>query len=267
MKIAVLLDYWKKSLQMLAWKELRLALLATLNNFFKSCMTVVRLFPGVVLLFIASLTFTAMIAGYCIPSVQKLVLSPSVLNALFTGFLSHSSKGVPALCSPALAALSITQVIAFLLLAFSCLFLLFFYFLAARPSIEAKDADYFKKYTIKFWMFCLFCMMWLYCGALSFFFQFFLFDSGNRSQDLRSAVFKGIYCTLFFLPLALLLWIAVRLMGAFLMLPCVLLLYGCCPITCFFVCYFIVFFLTLFAISLYSIHYVKIKHTFNQLFS
>lgn len=261
MNIAVLFDYWKKSLQLLAWQETKLALLASLNNFIKSVMIMQRLFRWLIFLFVGSLIGTAIVVGYSIPSPQKLLFTGSTLNALFTLFLSHSQEGMARV-----TLLSLAQIPAFLALAFSCLALLFVYFLAARPSNEAKDRDYFRKYAVKFGAFCLFSIVWLYCGVVAFLMLFFFFDGGNSVRDMLYAVYRGLRCTLYFFPLVLVLWGAVRLVGMLLMLPFVLLSYVCCTIACFYICYSLLFLLTLFAISLYSIYYVKIKHTFYQLF-
>ncbi|MFA6526848.1 MAG: hypothetical protein WCT20_00280 [Candidatus Babeliales bacterium] len=266
MNIAILLDYWKKSLQFLTWQETRLALLASLNNFIKSLVFVARSFRWLVLLFIGSLVLAAVVVGYSIPSPEKLLFTASTLNALLTLFLSHGPEPVAAAGSVTIMKLAFMQIPAFLLLAFSCLALLFVYFLAARPSIEAKDHNYFRKYVAKFGMFCLFSVLWLYLGVGAFLMLFFFFDSGNSLRDISYASYRGLRCAVYFFPLIFIVWAAIRLTGLMLMLPFVALSSIISPLLCFYACYSVLFFMTLFAISVYSIYYVKIKHTFYQLF-
>ena len=266
MNIAVVLDYWKKSLQFLTWQETKLALLASLNNFIKSLVFVYYSFPWLIFFFVGSLVFTAIVVGYSIPCPQKLLFTVSTLNALLTLFLSHGQEKFACLGNTTIPQLMITQIPAFLLLALSCLLLLFVYFLATRPSIEAKDKDYFRKYASKFGFFCFFSLLWLYFGIGAFLALFFFFDSGNSLKDLGYAFLRGLRCFVYFFPLLFILWAAIRLIGIILVLPFILLAPHFSPLICFYACYSVLFFMTLFAISVYSTYYVKIKHTFYHFF-
>lgn len=261
MNIAMVLDYWKKSLQLLAWQETRLTLLAALNNWLRS-LKIIGHQAGVFLLgHFALVFFSAIIIGFGIPSWYKLLGSTSWINALLTLFLSHRVE-------------TATNIMVFapwhlpllVILGISTFILLFIYFLAARPSIEAKDVSYFKKYTTKFIGFCFFSALWLYIGSITFFMLLFFFDGGDSFRDVFYALYRGALFAWYFLPLVIIVLFALRCLTVLLVMPFELLAGAASSIICFFGVYVIFFLVTLFAISLSTMYYIKVKHTYYQLF-
>lgn len=288
---------WKYSLSLLAWKELRLLLLASLNNFRRALKLTATHFWWLWLLWLVLSTLPILVTTFFIQS--------SVDIAPFLDFSFSSFCFDENLSTLPVYHLSTLPLKAALFTGFSVIFSLanllisFTYYLSTRASVEAKNFAYYRIYAPKIFFFFVtkalvnfglalllflptLILLWspplhlLLVFILFFVFAAFPILVGFVFFDFdRAKVFfiikKSFMLFIRFLPifllvsvinlllLALLYGIAIPL---FLFIPTPLVFSGL-SITLFALKNLIV---TLFVLSCYATIYIKIKHTHPNLF-
>ncbi len=176
MNINSLFSYWKDSLQFFIQKNLKLFILATLNNFQRSLVIMAKNFWWQIILF---LIFKLLMHDYAFlfQGSSKTAWFPLVLRSLGMGGFIVAS-----------------------------LYMLFFFILAVRPSMELKNYTYFNRYQHYLWGFFL-LYLFMHIVALPNLLPFiiistlFFTDLQSSHEHLTLALKNGLKVFLYFLPI------------------------------------------------------------------
>lgn len=245
-----ILDYWDDSFQLLKWNQLKLFLLAGLNNFAKSIKS------------------TICFGWWIIPFLLLPILHTITMETSFAISLLESIIMISALN-----------------------FLFFIYILSCRASLERKDAAYFVMYSIATpGIIALTFLSSLFSGFGSIFFlsAFFYMDSKLSFRDLLESILNSIKFLVYFpaivIPFIVLNWLAfsffafiipTTLYNLTFVTPAeassnlayfIMLIIPYSPIISITLISTIFLLLSFFQLSLLSIFYTKIKHTYPDLF-
>lgn len=160
-------SYWKESFDFFKWQNLRLMILASLNNF--------RRAAGI---FAKELWFFVVIL-FCLQAFE-------ILNALIF-HIKDSWTGVDFLVP---IYLNIGSILGF-----------FFFLLAVRPAVERKDGAYFLKYMLRFLGVLFFALaLPAYLLPLQVVSILFLVDLPISFSSFFSAIKNGVVFCIYFLP-------------------------------------------------------------------
>lgn len=169
-------SHWKESFQFFSKNNIKIFILATLNNFQRSLRILIKNFWWQIILFILFKLLTHDYA-YFFQSSSQTAWSPLILRSLGMGGFVVAS-----------------------------LYMLFFFVLSVRPSIEIKNYAYFNRYQQYLWGFFILYLS-IYFLSIPYFFPFailstfFFTDLKSTPLCFSQSLKNGVLCFLNFLPI------------------------------------------------------------------
>ncbi|KKQ33485.1 MAG: hypothetical protein US49_C0001G0165 [candidate division TM6 bacterium GW2011_GWF2_37_49] len=245
-----ILDYWEDSFQLLRWGQLKLSLLAGLNNFVRSVKLTIGFGWWLVPFLLLPIMHTIMMETSLAISLLESIIMITALNLIF-----------------------------------------FVYILSSRASLERKDTQYFSTYTAAApGMLALTFLSSLFSGIGSIILlsAYFYMDSNFRFRDMLESILNSIKFLIYFpaivVPFIILNWLSFSFFAFIIPTTLYNISFVTPAETPSHLAYFIMLiipyslvisislitlifmFLSFFQLSLLSIFYVKIKHTYPDLF-
>ena len=183
-----LLTKWKESLEIFKWQNLKLFLLASLNNFKKSLIIFIKNFPIMIFCMLGTILFLYCVL-YFFDIINKHEPIASSCGNLFLGQLHVTSENTISIWKTLIVYASIGSVFVFHLT------IQLYLYLIIRPSIENKNLTYFLKYANKIIGVVLISMIlsifdFLFLPIIPFCIIFFL-DSKNSIKSFFFSLLNG----------------------------------------------------------------------------